>query len=84
MILVDHQFYSEGGNYYLLDSCYRGYVESFSLLSSLKKRGNLFLKKYWVPVNFCQSVYIKKHSSNSYENKNDTIRSSKTFPQTFV
>jgi hypothetical protein len=80
MILVDHQFYSEGGNYYLLDSCYRGYVTSFSLLSSLIKRRNLFLKKYWVPLKFYRSVYVKKHSSNSYENKNDTIRSSKTFP----
>jgi hypothetical protein len=44
MILIDHQFYSEGGNYYLLDSCYRGYVASFSLLSSLKKE-KVVLKK---------------------------------------
>jgi hypothetical protein len=43
MILVDHQFYSEGGNYYLPDSCNRGYVASFSLLSSFKKEGEFFL-----------------------------------------
>jgi hypothetical protein len=80
MIVVDHRFYIEGGNYYLLDSCYRGYVASFSLLSTLKKKGEIFFLN-WALLNFCRSVYIKKHSSNSYENKNDTIRSSKTFPQ---